>query len=105
MAEVKSSVAERFSITEGGPLHWIEVRLGQAGYERRRAVRRALLGVLVLWLPLLVLSLMQGQAYGSQIKIPFLRDFAVNVRFLIAVPDLGRIGNRQEMAHPCASVS
>jgi len=44
--------------------------------------------VLITWLPLLVLSLAQGVAYGTQIKIPFLRDVAVNVRFLIAVPIL-----------------
>jgi hypothetical protein len=49
---------------------------------------RALVAVLFTWVPLLVLSLMQGQAYGTQIRIPFLRDIAVNVRFLIAVPIL-----------------
>src|SRR6266566_691491 len=88
MGEVNSSLAEQFSITRGGPLHWLQVRLGQAGDERRRVVRRALLAILVMWLPLLVLSLWQRQAYGSQIQIPFLRDFAVNARFLIAVPIL-----------------
>jgi len=88
MGEVTSGLAEHFSITSGGPLHWLQVRLGQAGYERQRVVRRAFLAVVITWLPMLVLSLWQGQAYGSQIKIPFLRDFAVNVRFLIAVPIL-----------------
>ena len=29
-----------------------------------------------------------GEAYSTQISIPFLRDLAVNVRFLIAVPIL-----------------
>jgi hypothetical protein len=42
----------------------------------------------VTWLPLLVLSLLHGEAYGTQVKIPFLKDLAVNVRFLIAVPIL-----------------
>jgi len=88
MSEIKSSVAEDFSITRGGPLHWLLVRLGQAGHERRRVVRRALGAVLVTWVPLLVLSLVQGQAYGPHIKIPFFRDLAVNIRFLIAVPIL-----------------
>jgi len=41
-----------------------------------------------MWLPLLVLSVVQGVAYRTQIKIPFLRDLAVNVRFLIAAPIL-----------------
>ena len=37
---------------------------------------------------MLVLSLMQGKAYGTSVKVVFLRDIAVNVRFLIAVPIL-----------------
>jgi len=32
--------------------------------------------------------MLRGQAYGHEITIPFLRDFAVNVRFLIALPIL-----------------
>ena len=88
MAQVRSSVAEDFSITNGGPLHWLLVRLGHAGDERRLVVRRALAAVLITWLPLLLLSLMQGLAWRRQIHIPFLRDLAVNVRLLIAVPIL-----------------
>jgi hypothetical protein len=42
----------------------------------------------VAWLPLLILSIIQGSAYGKQLQIPFLRDFAVNVRFLVALPIL-----------------
>jgi hypothetical protein len=48
--------------------------------------RRALLAVLVTWLPLLILSAAQGLAFGEHIPIPFVKDFAVNVRFLIALP-------------------
>ena len=88
MAQVRSSVAENFSITKGGPLHWLLVRLGNAGDDRRLVVRRALAVVLITWLPLLLLSLVQGLAWGRQIGIPFLRDFAVNVRLLVAVPIL-----------------
>ena len=88
MAQVRSSIAEDFSITKGGPLHWLLVRLGHAGDERRLVLRRALAVVLITWLPLLLLSLVQGLAWGRLIKIPFLRDFAVNVRLLVAVPIL-----------------
>jgi hypothetical protein len=88
MSEINYSLAENFSITRGGPLHWLLVRLGHAGDERQRVVRRALFTVLVTWIPLLVLSVIQGQAYGTQVEVPFLRDLAVNVRFLIAVPIL-----------------
>lgn len=88
MSEINYSPAENFSITRGGPLHWLLVRLGHAGDERQRVVRRALFTVLVTWLPLLVFSVIQRQAYGTQVEVPFLRDLAVNVRFLIAVPIL-----------------
>ena len=41
-----------------------------------------------MWLPLLVLSVAQGVAYGSRVDLPFLRDFSANVRFLVALPIL-----------------
>jgi len=88
MVETNSSQVESFSITRGGPMHWLLARLGHAGDERQLVVRRALLAVLITWLPLLILSVVQGQAWGHGLKIPFLRDFAVNVRFLIALPIL-----------------
>jgi hypothetical protein len=88
VAQVTSSIAEAFSITRGGALHWLLVRLGQAGDGRRLVLRRALAAVLITWLPLLILSAVDGLAWGRQIRIPFLRDLAINVRLLIAVPIL-----------------
>jgi len=44
--------------------------------------------MVVAWVPLLVLSTINGSAYGTQLQIPFLHDFAVNVRFLVALPIL-----------------
>jgi hypothetical protein len=88
MSGAHSSVADNFSLTQGGPLHRLQVRLGGDRPERVRVVRRAVFATLVTWLPLLVLSLVQGLAYGEQVTIPFLRDFAVNVRFLVALPIL-----------------
>lgn len=88
MPQITSSIAEGFSITDGGPLHRLLVRIGHAGNERRLVIRRALAAILITWLPLLLLSLVQGQAWRPQIDIPFLRDLAVNVRLLITVPIL-----------------
>jgi hypothetical protein len=86
MREIESTYADNFSITRGGPLHWIMVRLGNAGDERQRVIRRALATAIITWLPLLILSLIKGDAYGSHVRIPFLKDIAVNVRLLIAAP-------------------
>ncbi len=88
MSEIHSALAENFSITEGGPLHRLLVRIGNAGDERQRVIRRALGVAIITWLPLLVLTLMQGVAYGHHITIPLLRDYALNVRLLITVPIL-----------------
>jgi hypothetical protein len=88
MSDITSALADNFSLTHGGPLHWLMVRLGRAGDERRRVIRRALLLAMMTWLPLLILSVVHGDAYGSSVSVPFLRDIAVNVRFLIAVPIL-----------------
>lgn len=94
MAQLRSAVADDFSITDGGPLHWLLVLLGHAGSERRLIIRRALASVVITWLPLLLLSLMQGLAWRRDVNIPFLRDLAVNVRLLIAVPILVVVESR-----------
>jgi len=88
MTEARSPLAEHFSVVGGGPVPRLLAVLGKAADEHPRLVRRTLLAILVTWLPLFVLSLLRGTAYGPRVTIPFLRDFAVNARFLIAVPVL-----------------
>ena len=83
-SKLHSSVADNFSLTRGGPVYRLQLRLG-AGEEERTVVR-ALLATLLTWLPLLLLSTAQGLAYGKHLQIPFVQDFAVNARFLIALP-------------------
>jgi hypothetical protein len=81
-----SLVAESFSITRGGPLHHFLVRIAGLKPERQRVVHRAIFAATISWLPLLLLCIAQGLAYGHNVKITFLRDFAVNLRFLVALP-------------------
>jgi hypothetical protein len=59
-------------------------RLGQ----HSSVVRRAVYAVAIVWLPLLLLTVFQGLAYNDQLQIPFLKDFAANSRFLVALPIL-----------------
>jgi len=54
--------------------------------DRRGVVKRAFLTTLVTWIPLLLLSLLQHRSFDSGIKIPFLSDFAVSIRFLVGLP-------------------
>ena len=90
MAEVRSSVVENFSITAGGPLHrlltlaWITSGMNVS----KSSAEPWIAALSSHGFPLLLLSIIQGSAWGHQIKIPFLRDLAVNVRLLIAVPIL-----------------
>ena len=88
MSAIRSSLAEDFSLTRGGPFHRLLLLLDRASDQRQGVIRRALFATLLTWLPLLVLSLMEGAAYGPRVTIPFLCDFAVNARFLIALPIL-----------------
>jgi hypothetical protein len=88
MSDVDSPIAESFSLTRGGPFHRLLTLLGHAGSERRQVINRALFGTLVCWVPLLILSFVQGLAVGTKVRIPFLLDYAVHLRFLIALPIL-----------------
>jgi hypothetical protein len=75
-----------FLLMEGGPLYRIEKRVGLIKKNARLTVRRALFAALFAWLPLLVLSAIQGTAFGHAVPVPFLRDFSAWTRFLIAIP-------------------
>jgi len=81
-----SPVAENFSLTRGGAFYRLQCRMGAAKDERIRVAGRAVSAVAWTWLPLLFLSAVQGLALGKSVPIPFLQDFAVNVRLLIALP-------------------
>jgi hypothetical protein len=48
--------------------------------------RRVIALALITWLPLLVLSIAEGRAWGESVKVPFLLDVDVHARFLLALP-------------------
>lgn len=75
-----------FLLLEGGPLYRIEQRLGLIRDKRFLIKRRAFLTVFVTWVPLVVFSVLQGDAYGTSVALPLLHDFAVHAKFLISVP-------------------
>ena len=73
-------------LTEGGPGDALMCRLKLAPLGIR-AGRAAVVLAAVAWLPLLVLSALEGLAVGGA-TIPFLYDLAAHVRFLVAIPVL-----------------
>ena len=48
--------------------------------------RRILAGVLITWLPLLLLSTWEGRAWRGDVEVPFLLNAEVHARFLLALP-------------------
>jgi hypothetical protein len=84
------SVAEPkdFSLVLGGPLYQLWRRLFLSGPALELLSRRMVGIPLIAWLPLLVLTAYQGLAVGHAVEVPFVYDFAVHARFLVAVPIL-----------------
>lgn len=74
---------------QGGPLLRLERSLGLANPDRPWAGgRRALLAVVVCWVPLAVLNAYQFLIVGDEAAKSFFTDFAVNARYLMAIPAL-----------------
>ena len=78
-----------FSLVLGGALFRLCRRSRLAGAALERLYRLAILATLITWLPLLLLSILEGHAIrGAAIQVPFLHDIEANVRFLVALPAL-----------------
>lgn len=81
--------APEFSLVLGGALFQLCRRTRLTGQAQERLYRQAILFVLVTWLPLLLLSFIEGHAIrGAAVQVPFLHDIEANVRFLVALPVL-----------------
>ena len=81
-----SSAPTSFSLFEGGPVYRLEEKLGLVRDGRKRSGHLVLFGVLIAWVPMLLLAAAQGLAIGSSRMESFLMDFAVNVRFFVVLP-------------------
>ena len=81
-------MAERddFSLVRGGLSYRVGERLGLAQPTPSRRMLRALLLILVTWVPLLLLASAAGHAIGHSVSVPLLRDPVIYVRFLFVVP-------------------
>ena len=75
-----------FSLVLGGPLFQLLRRSHLSGDALELVRQRIIIISLLAWLPLLVLSALEGQALGGSAAVPFLLDVEVHVRFLVAVP-------------------
>ena len=78
---------EDFSLVLGGPLYQLFIRTRMMRPPLQLLYRRLILIPALAWLPLLVLSILDGRAAGA-VGMPFLADIGVYARFLIAMPIL-----------------
>ena len=70
----------------GGPLYQLLRRTRLSDDALAMVHRRILAGVVITWLPLLVLSLLEGRAWAGDVTVPFLLNAEVQARFLLALP-------------------
>jgi len=85
---VPASDLPDFSLVLGGPLFQLYQRTHLSLDALELLHRRILIVPLFAWLPLLILSALNGGALDRTIRIPFLYDVESHVRFLIALPVL-----------------
>jgi hypothetical protein len=75
-------------IFDGGPPSALEVWLRLRKPNERPILRLVILVAAITWLPLLVLTALHGDLVHAPDSGAFLQDFAVNARFLLALPVL-----------------
>jgi hypothetical protein len=75
-----------FSLVLGGPLYQLLRRSHLSDDALTLVHRRILIGVLITWVPLLLLSLLEGRAWWGNVNVPFLCNAEVHARFLLALP-------------------
>lgn len=81
-----SQASEDFSLVLGGPLYQLLRRAFLSGRDLELLQRRIFVIPLIAWLPLLLLSAVEGRAWGGSVRVPFLLDIDVHARFLLALP-------------------
>jgi hypothetical protein len=77
---------EDFSLVLGGPLFQLMRRAHLSDNALSLQRRRIVVITLVAWLPLLLLSAIDGQLLGGGAAVPFLLDVEVHAKFLLVVP-------------------
>jgi hypothetical protein len=84
--EPEPQLPKDFDLVSGGPLYEIWRRTRLSDRELDLLHRRALATAALTWLPLLLLSAIEGRAWVSGSAISFLQDIEVHARMLVAIP-------------------
>jgi hypothetical protein len=74
-----------FSLMLGGPLYQLSLRIRMARPPLLLLQRRVVGVAVIAWLPLLLLSVLEGRAFEG-VAMPFIRDIEAHVRCLMSLP-------------------
>jgi hypothetical protein len=83
MAREMPPIEDDFSIATG-PFYRVLERIGS--FRRSHISTQAVFWSSLAWLPLLALSVAEGTAWGSKVRIPLLSDPSIFGRFFVALP-------------------
>jgi hypothetical protein len=78
--------SQDFSLVLGGPLFQLLRRVHLSG-DALQLIRQRIVWIAAFaWLPLCLLSALEGRLWGDAVSMPFLKDFEAHIRFLVAMP-------------------
>src|SRR5271166_5528255 len=75
-----------FDLVGRGPSFRLAQRFGFNRPDRPRRIRKILLLILLTWVPLVLLTLVAGHAFGNRVAVTLLRDPVILSRFLFVLP-------------------
>ena len=82
----RSDVNDDFLLSGGGRFYQLLKRVGNRQRGAAQVTRRVVVLILIGWVPLLLLSLTNGLAFGNQVAEPLIHDLNTNIRSLVVVP-------------------
>jgi len=75
-----------FSLVLGGPFYRFLCWAHMSNDGLKMVRQRIIVFSLIAWLPLLLLSMLEGHAIKGSVAVPFLMDLEAHIRFLLALP-------------------
>ena len=77
---------KQFSLSAGGLFHVLQRWIRGPESSDFPIPKQILIAVLLLWLPLVLLSLFEGSLIGTKVEQPLISDIVPHVRLLVAIP-------------------